>query len=212
MLVRDFFINQATKEVEIETYIRNFFSKDSFSQLEFERTPLGVKITIYTDNPGKIIGTGGRKINELIEYLKKRFELENPQIDVKPIENPFLDAFTVAKKIATAIEKGVNYKKIGNVMLKRIMDAGAIGAEIKIAGKLGGSEKSSTAKFMAGYVKHCGDTAKRYVDTAFKEALTKPGKIGITVKIMKEFPQIVRFKEGGLKDGNNKKEGTEKNE
>ena len=107
-------------------------------------------------------------------------------MDVKVIEKPDLDAKIVAKQIASALERGYNYKKIGNLALKRIIDAGAIGAEIIISGKLGGG-KGLTSKFIEGYLKHCGQPSKELVDHGFEEAQTRPGKIGISVKIMKEF-------------------------
>lgn len=193
MLTKKFFVDFAVKRMKIEEFIKECLPEESFSKIDLERTPLGVKIVIHTDKPGKIIGAGGRKINEMTDKLKEMFKLENPQIDVKLIENPYLDAKIVAKKIKAAIEKGYNYKKIGNVMVKRVMDAGAAGVEIIISGKLG-SSKARTGKFIQGYVKHCGQPAKELVDYGFEEALTKPGKIGIKVRIMKTVPVIAMDK------------------
>lgn len=194
MLLKKFFINYAKRKVRIERFIRNYFPGESYSRIELERTPLGVKILIYTDRPGRIIGAGGGKINEMTDMLKNKFKLDNPQVDVKSIEKPDLDAKIVAKRITSALERGFNYKKIGNVMLKRIMDAGAVGAEIIISGKLGGS-KGRVGKFTSGYLKHCGQPAKELVDYGFEEASTKPGKIGVKVKIMKSVPLIMKDRE-----------------
>jgi len=194
MLLKRFFVKDAMKKTQIESFIKQYFPDESYSKIELERTPLGVKVLIYTDRPGRIIGAGGRKINEMTDLLKARFKLDNPQIDVKSIEKPDLDAKIVAKRITSALERGFNYKKIGNVMLKRIMDAGAVGAEIIISGKLGGS-KGRTGKFVDGYIKHCGQPAKELVDHGFDEAETKPGKIGVSVKIMKSMPIMVEDKE-----------------
>ena len=193
MLLKKFFVDYALRKTQMERFIRQYFPEESYSKVELERTPLGVKIVIYTDRPGRIIGTGGKKINEMTELLKEKFKLENPQVDVRAIENPDLDAKIVAKRIVSALERGFNYKKIGNVMLKRIMDAGAVGAEIVISGKLGGS-KARTGKFVDGYLKHCGQPAKELVDSAFEEAETKPGKIGVKVKIMKSMPLVMKEK------------------
>ncbi|MFH1237634.1 MAG: 30S ribosomal protein S3 [Candidatus Aenigmatarchaeota archaeon] len=187
MLMKKFFVDYSVRKMKIEAFIKKYFPEESYSKIELERTPLGIKIIIHTDRPGRIIGAGGRKINEMTDRLKAEFKLENPQVDVKSINRPDLDAKIMAKKITTALEKGYNYKKIGNIMLKRIMDAGAVGVEIVIAGKLGGS-KSRTGKFLQGYLKHCGQPAKELVDSAFEEAQTRPGKIGVKVKIMKSVP------------------------
>jgi small subunit ribosomal protein S3 len=193
MLMKKFFVNDAMKKIQIEHFIRKYFPSESYSRIELGRTPLGVKILIYTDRPGRIIGAGGGKINEMTDLLKARFKLDNPQLDVKSIEKPDLDAKIIAKRITSALERGFNYKKIGNIMLKRIMSAGAVGAEIIIAGKLGGS-KGRTGKFTDGYLKHCGQPAKELVDYGFEEAETKPGKIGVKVKIMKSFPLVAKEK------------------
>jgi small subunit ribosomal protein S3 len=187
--MKQHFINQAIKEVEIEEFIKTQFPQGDYSSTELQRTPLGIKIVIYTNKPGRIIGKGGKNINDMTEAIKHRFNLENPQIDVKVIRNPNLDAKIVAKQIASALEKGYNYKKIGNLTLKRIIDAGAVGAQIIISGKLGGG-KGMTGKFVEGYLKHCGQPAKDLVDYGFEEAQTKPGKIGVKVSIMKEFQDI----------------------
>ncbi|NOX71806.1 MAG: 30S ribosomal protein S3 [Candidatus Micrarchaeota archaeon] len=170
----------------MERFIEDYFKGEVFSKINIERTPLGLRIVINTSRPGRIIGSGGRKINELADRLKERFKIENPQVDVKSIKNPDVDATIVAKQIALALESGNNYKKIGNLFVKKIMDAGALGVEIIISGKMGGS-KGRTEKFSTGYLKYCGDTAERLVDTGFSEALVKLGKIGIQVRIMRYF-------------------------
>ena len=188
-MLKDFFVSQGIKEVEIQKFIRTAFPMGDYSKMELQRTPLGIKVVIYTNKPGRIIGRGGRNINEMTDALKERFSLENPQIDIKSIRNPNLDAKIVAKQIASALEKGYNYKKIGNLTMKRVMDSGALGAQITISGKLGGG-KGVMSKFIEGYLKHSGQPSKDLVDYGFEEANTKPGKIGIQVKIMKDFMDI----------------------
>lgn len=208
MLMKSFFVDYAVRKTKIEDFIKIYFPEESYSKVKLERTPLGVKIIIYTDRPGRIIGAGGRKINELTNRLKEEFKLENPQVDVKPIEKPDLDAKIVAKKITSALGSGYNYKKIGNIMLKRVMGAGAIGVEIIISGKLGGS-KGRTGKFIDGYLKHCGQPAKELVDYGFDEANTKPGKIGVQVRIMESVPLIaedIEEEKDKKKESKNKEE------
>jgi len=188
-MLKDYFVKQGIKEVEIEEFIRKSFPLGDYSKTELQRTPLGIKIVIYTNKPGRIIGRGGKNINEMTEALKTRFNLENPQLDVKTIGNPNLDAKIVAKQIASALERGYNYKKIGNLTVKRVMQSGAIGVQIVIAGKLGGG-KGLTSKFTEGYVKYAGHPVDELVDEGFEEAQTRPGKIGVRVKILKEFIDI----------------------
>jgi small subunit ribosomal protein S3 len=192
-MLKDYFVKQGIKEVEIEEFIRKSFPLGDYSKTELQRTPLGIKIVIYTNKPGRIIGRGGKNINEMTEALKTRFNLENPQLDVKTIGNPNLDAKIVAKQIASALERGYNYKKIGNLTVKRVIRSGAIGVQIIIAGKLGGG-KGLTSKFTEGYVKYAGHPVDELVDEGFEEAQTRPGKIGVRVRILTEFIDITGVK------------------
>ena len=188
-MLKQYFVKQSIKELEIEKFIKESFPMGDYSKIEIQRTPLGIKIVIFTNKPGRIIGRSGRNINEMTDAIKERFGLENPQLDVKTIRNPDLDAKLVAKSIVSSLERGFNYKKIGNIMIRRVMDAGAVGAEIVISGKFG-TGKGATAKFLEGYLKHCGQPAKELVDYGFEEANTRPGKIGVKVKIMKHYMDI----------------------
>ncbi len=199
-MLNQYFIKHAIKEMEIEKFIKDNFPMGDYSKIEIQRTPLGMKILIHTNKPGRIIGRSGRNINEMTDAIKQRFGLENPQLDVKTIRNPDLDAKIVAKQIASSLERGFNHKKIGNLSIKRIMDAGAVGAEIIISGKFG-TGKGMTSKFIEGYLKHCGQSAKELVDYGFEEVTMRPGKIGIQVKIMKYFMGIdgeIRTKRQGI--------------
>jgi len=67
-------------------------------------------------------------------------------------------------------------------MLKQIVDAGAKGVEIKLAGKLP-SARAKTWRFKKGFLKKVGDSSK-VVDRAEAIASTKTGAIGISVSIL----------------------------
>ena len=90
----------------------------------------------------------------------------------------------MAAKVANALERGWNYRRAGNSMLQRIMDAGARGCQITIAGKLTGL-RHRTEKFLSGHIKFCGETALELMDVGIAQAKLKPGTIGVKVAIMK---------------------------
>ncbi len=198
--MKKFFINKGINQVKLINFIKKNFSSTQFSEIKIQKTPLGTKIIIYANNPGRIIGKGGAQIRKITEEIKTKFEIENPELDIRPVENPDLNAKIIAKQIASALERGYNYKKIGNLALKRIMDAGAVGAEIRLAGKLAGKERGRIQRFVSGNVKHCGEIAKRLVDEGYAETTVKLGKIGITVKIMKNYENIIEAKEEKLEE------------
>ena len=82
----------------------------------------------------------------------------------------------------------MNYKRLGNFYLNRIMQAGAIGCELVFSGKLAG-ERSRKERFAAGYLKKAGDTAERFVLKGFAVATPRLGNVGITVKIMIKYQE-----------------------
>jgi small subunit ribosomal protein S3 len=179
-------IKSTLDKVELERFLKKAFESSGYSHSDIRRTPMGMRITIYADRPGLVIGMGGKKIKEITEKLEKDFGLENPHLDVQEIKVPNLDAVIVAREIAKAMERGINWKRIGNIMIRRIMEAGATGAEIRISGKLG-SARGRSERFVDGYLKYCGEPSKRLVDEGFASAMLKPGSVGVHVRIMTKW-------------------------
>jgi small subunit ribosomal protein S3 len=77
------------------------------------------------------------------------------------------------------------------------MDAGALGVEIVVSGKLR-TERARFEKFRAGYFPRCGEPALRFMRKAEVHVQLKPGIIGIRVKLMPpdaEFPDKIQIVE-----------------
>ena len=203
------FVKEGIKLSEVEEFLREKFEKTGYSHTDIERTPLGTRITIYVHKPGLVIGRSGRIVDELTEEIKEKFNLENPLIDVREVEQPFLDANIVSRRIARALERGINYKKVCNYYLDQVMQAGAIGITIMVSGKLSGSGRSRFKKFNAGFVAHSGDYAEKLVDKGYAQAMLRPGIVGVQVKIMKTAPIELREK---LKEFKSEKPIQEKEE
>ncbi len=199
------FIVENIKRAEIEEFLGTEFSKAGFSHSEIVRTPLATRITVFAQRPGMVIGRGGKTIDNITEILKNRFKLENPQMDVQEVNNPDMDPSIVSKQIAAAIERGINYKRVVNLYMERIMGAGAVGVSIRVGGKLGG-DISRFEKFSIGYLKYAGDMAESLVRTAYATAKVKLGLIGIQVRIMPERPPELQILENirRKEDGDNK--------
>jgi small subunit ribosomal protein S3 len=184
------FIQKAKEHVNLEEFIRKQFAEVKCSSIEVQYTPIVTRIIIHTVTPGLVIGAGGERIRETVEKLKEKFKIENPQIDVQKIDRPNLDPSIVAQSIAMSLENNVNYKRLGNFYVEKIMEAGAIGCEIIMSGKMSG-ERSRRGRFTAGYLKKCGETANRFVSKGFAVANPKLGNIGVTVKIMMKRPEPI---------------------
>lgn len=184
MIEREF-IAQKTKEYYIKKYVEESLGDVGVSDIMLKKIPLGEKIIIYTSRPSLIVGSKGANIRNLTKMLKKKFNLENPQIEINEIKNIFLDANIVAERIVSSLEKfgSARFKGVGHKMLENVMNAGAKGIEIVISGKIP-SARAKSWRFYMGYLKKCGDVAITGVRRAKKSALLKSGIIGVKVSIM----------------------------
>jgi len=178
------FVLVRKEEYDIKQFVKRMFGKGKVSRVRIEYTPIGKKIIVSTHKPGWIIGKRGEKINELTEILKKRFKMENPHIDIEEITHPEFDAQLVADDIALTLERfgSMKYKASSYRALSRIKSAGALGAELRVSGKLP-SDRARSWRFAFGYLKKTGDASK-VVDRAESVAQTKKGIVGIKVAIL----------------------------
>ena len=77
------------------------------------------------------------------------------------------------------------YRRAGASAAVNIMEAGARGVIVTVAGKLTGA-RNRTQKFILGHVKYCGETALQFMDKGYAVAVKKLGTIGVTVQIMRK--------------------------
>ncbi len=192
MAIERLFVNEGRKKVLLEEYLRKNFDRGGYSHSEIEKTGLGTRIIVYLERPGLFMGKT-RLLQRMADEIREKFGLENPMFDIREVENPFLDANIVARKIAKAIERGIHFKKVCNYYLDKIIEAGAIGAMIRVGGKLAGKERSRFQKFRKGFIAVSGDYAEKYVQVAKTQAMIKPGIVGVEVRIMKEAPKEIEF-------------------
>ena len=173
------------KELHIEEYITNNVKNVGHSHTKMVKTPLGEKIVVFASRPGLLVGRKGQNIKELTKTLKNKFELDNPQIEISEVENQYLDASIVAEKITDALERfgSQKFKAIGHKTMESVMQAGALGIEIIMSGKIP-SSRAKSWRFYSGYLKKCGDISIVAVDKANAQAKLKSGVIGVKVRIM----------------------------
>ncbi len=179
------FVAQKIKEFQIQEYIDENLKDVGHSHTKMVKTPLGEKIILYASRPGLVVGRKGQNIRELTKNLKKRFGLENPQVEINEVENVNLDANIVAEKITNSLERfgAQKFKAIGHKVMESVMAAGALGVEIIVSGKIP-SSRAKSWRFYSGYLKKCGDIAIVGVDKAHAQAKLKTGVIGVKVSIM----------------------------
>jgi small subunit ribosomal protein S3 len=191
------FIRENTNRLLIKEFLIKKIEGAGFGGMNIQRTPMGTRINILVERPGMVIGKSGNKIKELTEDIKNKFHVDNPQIEIQEAgSSASLNAKIMAEKLAEALERGWHFRRAGHSTVKRIMDAGAKGCQVVIAGKLTG-ERHRTEKFTEGHIKFCGETAKQVMDVGYASAKLKVGIFGIKVRIMRpnsKLPDEIKIK------------------
>lgn len=177
------FVAENIRRVLLKEYLMKEVSRAGFGGLDVQRTPMGTRVILTTERPGLVIGRRGQTIKNLTAVIEDRFGFENPQIEVQEVENASLNAQIMAEKLAFSLERGWHFRRAGHSTVRRIMDAGARGCHIIVAGKLTG-QRHRTEKFKEGYIKFCGEPKANFIDHGYAVAKLKMGVIGVTVEIM----------------------------
>ncbi len=183
MAIERYFIKEGVKEMLIDEYLEKELRRAGYGGLDIKKTPLGTKVTIFAASPGYVIGRGGRRIRELTRILERQFGLENPQIEVEEIKNPYLNAKVQAVRLAQALERGIHFRRAAYSAIRAIMRNGARGVEIRLSGKLTG-ERAKSVRFYQGYLAKVGNPAETIVSKGYAQAKLKLGVIGVKVSIM----------------------------
>ncbi len=196
MAVEKKFIEKALDDLEVRNFLNRELKRASVSSVTLQKTPIATRITICVRRPSVVVGRRGKSISELADRLREKFGIENPQIEVVEVMKPDLDAQLVAEKISHQIEMRPRVKPILRFALKDIMEAGAMGAEIRAAGKIvGKGGKAREFVVRSGYIKKSGESV-RLVRKGTCTAFLKAGTVGITVRIVPPgttFPDQVRM-------------------
>jgi len=190
MSVVKHFISESIKKNEIDEFLQKELMRAGYGGVNMSKTPLGTHIVIYAMRPGLVIGRGGGTIRDLAKILEEKFNVPNPQISVSEMEIPELNAYVVASRIASALQRGIHFRRSGYWALNQVMEAGALGVEIIISGKLR-TDRSRYEKFRAGYLPKCGYPPLKYMRKAEVHVQLKSGTLGVKVRIMPpdaEFP------------------------
>jgi small subunit ribosomal protein S3 len=168
--------------MELNEFLRSSLSEAGYGGAEVQKTPIGTKITLFVIRPGLVIGRKGSGIRELTTRLEQQFKLENAQVSVTEVTKPELNPNIMANRIAQLIERGTAFRRASLWTINTIMNAGAMGVEITISGKLRG-ERAHFEKHSAGTIPKSGRIADEVVRSSTNSILTKMGLVGIKLKI-----------------------------
>ena len=183
MSVTKYFIKDVSRRLEIDEHLALELKRAGYSHVELTKSPVGTRVVIYAAKPGMVIGRRGQSIRDLTKVLEDKFHIENPQLSVANIDVPEQDPKVVASQVASALQRGVHFRRAAYWALQRVMESQALGVEITIRGKLT-TERSRFEKFKAGYLPRVGDPVLKSVKTAVADVQLKQGLFGINVRIL----------------------------
>jgi small subunit ribosomal protein S3 len=170
------------RNMELDEFLSQTLKDAGYGYADVQKTPLGTRITLYVTRPGLVIGRKGTGIRELTTKLEQKFGLSNPQISVMEVTIPELNPKIMCNRIAQLIERGTAFRRAALWTINTVMNAGALGVEVSIAGKLR-SERAHFEKHSAGVVPKSGEVALRVVHVGITHVLTKMGLMGVQLRI-----------------------------
>lgn len=159
-----------------------FSNRPTIASVKTERSSSAITVTIYTAKAGVVIGKGGAGVTELKNDIEKITGLA-AKINVEEVRRPDLSAKLVAENIARQLERRINFRRAMKMALQSVMQAGAKGIRLEVAGRLNGAEMSRREKMIEGSVPL--HTIRANVDYHCATAKTAEGIIGVKVWICK---------------------------
>lgn len=162
------------------------------TNVEIERLPKSMVIILTVSRPGVVIGRGGSGIEEVKKFIVQTIEkikgkkVGNIKIDlrVNEVKDPELSSYLVATRIASDLERRMPHRRVVAKTIERVMQAGALGVKIVLAGRIAGAEISRREKFHKGSVP--SQTMRENIDYSQVPALLKRGYVGVKVFIHKK--------------------------
>ncbi len=162
----------------VRNLIMDSMPSAGISNIEIERFPNQVQVTIHTSKPGIVIGRKGSSVKELRAKLR-RLTSKVVKLEVEEITQPDADAQLIAENIAGQLTRRISHSRAMKRAMMQAMRAGVQGIRIECGGRLSGSEMARKEKMSDGRVPR--NTIRANMDDGFAEALTTFGQIGIKV-------------------------------
>lgn len=180
------------EDLQIKKYLKKKLYSAGVSQIDIERSPEKVKVTIHTAKPGIVIGKKGADLENLKKEIQ-RFTKSEVYVQVEEVRSPELNAVLVAENVALQLERRVAFRRAMKKAVTAAMRLGAKGIKISCGGRLAGAEIARTEWYREGRVPL--QTLRADIDYGTAIAKTKYGVIGIKTWIFKgEVGQYADFK------------------
>ena len=166
----------------IRKYLHRRLAHAAVAEVEIERKPQKMVVTVHTARPGVVIGKQGSEVDKLRDELAHLTSSE-VSINVEEIKRPEIDAQLVADNVAHQLTQRISFRRAMKRAVQSAMRSGADGIKIQCGGRLGGAEIARTEGYHEGRVPL--HTLRADIDYAQSTAKTTYGTIGVKVWIFK---------------------------
>ncbi|MBT4551602.1 30S ribosomal protein S3 [bacterium] len=168
------------EDMKIRKFLEERLKKAGISKIKIRRKSDIVDADVYTARPGLIIGKEGAEIAKLQAESNKIIG-KTLRINVIEEKNIERNAQLVANAVAAQLEKRMSFRRVIKLNVQKMMRAGAKGAYVRCAGRLGGTEIARSESYREGKIPR--STFRADIDYAFAIASTTHGVIGVTVMV-----------------------------
>jgi small subunit ribosomal protein S3 len=167
----------------IRKYLNQRLGHASIAEIEIERKPGKVIVTLHTARPGVVIGKGGSEVDKLRDELSRLSSGAEVAINVEEVKRPEVNAQLVADSIAHQLVQRVSFRRAMKRAVQNAMRSGAEGIKVQVAGRLNGAEIARTEGYKEGRIPL--QTLRADIDYAQSTARTTYGTIGVKVWVFK---------------------------
>lgn len=192
---QDNYSNKVLEDYRLRQYLQDKIAHAGLVDVLIKRSLKKITIEILVSRPGVVIGRGGSNLKEIraevediLNLAKSKKDKVQIDIQVKEVEKPNLSAKLVAERISQQLMGRYPHRRAVKQALDRVMQAGAEGVKIQLAGRIGGTEIARTEKYNRG--KMPTQTLRANIDYHHEASRTRSGYVGIKVWIYKGEEEI----------------------
>ncbi len=180
---KDFAKNLANDIAIRRVISRTLNFRAGVAAVDIERSTGAVSVTIHTSKPGVVIGRSGSGIEALKKALAK-VAGSNIKVNIEEVKQPEMCAQLIAENVASQLERRIAFRRVIKMTVDSAVKAGALGAKVRVAGRLNGAEMARAEVASQGSIPL--HTLRANIEYGTAEAKTTYGVIGVKVWVYKK--------------------------
>ena len=136
---------------EVNELLSRDLAESGYAGVEIRNAPMRTEVIIRASRPQDVLGEKGQRIRELTSAVQKRFNFAEGQVELyaERVVNRGLSAHAQAESLKYKLLGGLAVRRACYGIVKFVMESGAKGVEVVVAGKLRG-QRAKAMKFRDG--------------------------------------------------------------